>query len=163
MDLLISTNASATRATVNRAPAGAAPADAFVVRPGESLYDVPYDAWLPRVGETVDLRVMQDGIAQAALAKEDAEEDEERDERSVWTRPVDRRVYLAFALYNGFLLFRDRLREASDSWETAWLAVIAIAILCSAVGPFVGRRVPGWVHFILLPVLVVLTALQLIF
>lgn len=163
MDLLISTNASATRATVNRAPAGAAPADAFVVRPGESLYDVPYDAWLPRVGETVDLRVMQDGLAQAALTKEDAENGEERDGRSVWTRPVDRRVYLALALLNGFSLFRDKFREASDLWETAWLAVIAAAILSAAVGPLVGRRVPGWVHFILLPLLVVLTALQLVF
>lgn len=151
MDLLISTNASASRATVQWAAPGELRSDAFVVRPGESVLDVPYDAWLARVGETVELRELQDAPA----------EPRER-EQGFWTTPLaPRQTSAIFAIFMGVAFLQDTRVQLGTSLRMAWLLAISAMCVHLALTRIAGKALPDWISHVLLAAFAVLAGITL--
>jgi hypothetical protein len=157
MDLLISTNAAGTRAAVERAIPGELRGDAFIVRPGETVLDVPYDAWLPRVGETVDPRELL-----APTPSPEQAEPSER-EQGFWTTPLGPRKGSAFCLIvSGLWFVRYAPIDPGTPLATAWHIVVYVTCAYLALTRIVEVSLPEWVSYVLLAAAAVLTGITLI-
>jgi hypothetical protein len=133
MDLLISTNAAGTQAVVERAIPGELRGDAFIVRPGETVLDVPYDAWLRRVGETVDPRELHPARPEP--------------EQGLWSTPLGPIASAVLYLSMTVMYVQEDLKDPGRTpLEAAWLLLICAAWSTFFLKNVLGLSLPGWVR-----------------
>lgn len=141
-------------AEVRRAGSGLAPHGTRVVRPGESLHGVPYEAWLARVDQSVALRELRHASSPDEFP-DGAAVLWTRSGKSFWTTELGPKASMMFFLTLVLSGLPEYYREAFESGQGAvFFVIVCIALVGGALKLIFDVGFPRWLNLLLIAGLV---------